>query len=120
MSIVINNLDYPTTTTLRDGIRLTRFPVEFQCTECSGSAYLCVIHSSPSIDLTAVKRQVLGQPLEYSLGIEKIRDFKKLLADGHERMVPLGPPGAFEFEGCLTSVLFSGEGYFFRVGQVEF
>jgi hypothetical protein len=35
-------------------------------------------------------------------------------------MVPLGERGLFEFEGCLSSVLMTGEGYVFSAGSVEF
>src|SRR5579859_3811966 len=105
MELIITRIGGPVTATLRDNIRQSRFPVEFESTECAGKAFLCVIHSSPSIDMQSIRKQVLGHAFDFSLDMEKIRAFKKVLADGRERMVPLGPPGAFEFEGRLASVL---------------
>jgi hypothetical protein len=70
--------------------------------------------------MNAVKKVMVGESFDLVLGYQKMRDFKKSLTEGCAAMEPLETAGTFRFNGCLVSVLFSGEGYIFQAGDAGF
>jgi len=120
MNVLIKHIGEPQALLLRSTLQQTRFIINFECSECAGTAFLIVMHSPADFDLASIKRQVCGKTLECGVSVDGLYEFKELFHTGREKVVPLGQVGAFEFEGRFTKCLISGEGYVFQVGGMEF
>ena len=117
MKVKLIRIGLPTTSVLRNNAKLSRFPVEFCSTECSGKAELCVTHSSTPVNIQSIQRRFQNDEFDFSLDVEKVSGFSKILASGTDRVSPRGQ-GVFEFEGRLINGLTSGEGYVFQTGGI--
>lgn len=122
MLINIKSVRAPARVATGESAAVTRFDVAFTSSSVCGEARLFVIHSPYSpheIDLEAFRRQLVGGYFEVDCGVNTVSDFSQCVAQEREQVVPLGPLGAFAFVGRIVQHVFTGEGSFFRAGDVQ-
>jgi hypothetical protein len=121
MDVVIRRIDEPVTAKLRTEVEQweSRFPIDFDSDCCSGQSHLCVLHTSPFIDLDAVRKQVIGKTLHLDVSAERVSEFNVVGDVGSERVAYLGRRGLFRIEGRVAKHLISGIGSIVQSGPIS-
>jgi hypothetical protein len=118
LNVLIRSIDNPQTVSSRGALELTRFDVEFEGVLCSGKAHLLILHSSSPINVNAIREKMIDHSFEFATCVNTIHEFEVLSGCGQERVVPLGLPGCFQFEGRIVKHVFTGEGSIFQCGDI--